>query len=177
MSEQSDSPNAPAPNPPGDFTTSTFFTSPSTYLTLVTYLLPLLNLIFGEDVSAPAEAVANAAPIIATAVLLVMRNRAKVVVTEANLELAKGRMAFAAHSIPMMVAGKPVDLQDIELRLVQIESSLADILVPEDDEDDVGDVDENKDKVAYSTHIPRTKSGKIDGRTAAGKAAIAAGME
>jgi hypothetical protein len=87
-----ESPVHPAPEPPGDFATSAFWTSPSSWLTITSYLLPILNLLFGRDVSEVAQAAANLGPIVATAVLLYSRARAKEVVTRANLELAKLRM-------------------------------------------------------------------------------------
>lgn len=81
--------STPPPADPNAFTANSFFTSPSTYLTLITYLLPILNMVFGQDVSEVAQAFANAAPIIATGILLVARNRQQIALVQANTVLAR----------------------------------------------------------------------------------------
>lgn len=94
---------APAPDP-GAFTASSFFTSPSTYLTLVTYLLPILNMVFGQDVSETAQAFANASPIIATGILLVARNRQQIARVHANTTLAQIAATPAAAPVPIVAS-------------------------------------------------------------------------
>lgn len=120
MSNQyADTAGALAPEDIPAFKTSTFWTSPSTYLTLVTYLLPLLNIAFGRDVSALAEAVANMAPIVATGILLVMRNIAQGRVTQANLELSKLKLASGSY-VPRD-GRKEERLDDLERRMCALE--------------------------------------------------------
>lgn len=91
----STSPVTPSPAPAGDFTSSSFWTSPSSYITIATYLLPILTGIFHKDFSKYAQAVAELAPLVATAVLLIMRGLHKRTVIMSNTTLALQRTQFA----------------------------------------------------------------------------------
>ncbi len=92
----SDQPVNPPANPPGDFAVNSIWTSPSLYLTLATYLLPLLTMIFHRDVSAVVQAIAQAAPGIATVALLIARVLHKNTIIKANAGLAAERMRVTA---------------------------------------------------------------------------------
>lgn len=107
----------PAPDP-GAFTANSFFTSPSTYLTLVTYLLPILNMVFGQDVSEVAQAFANAAPVVATGILLVARNRQQISRVQANTVLAQ--LAAAPAPVANTFIGRHA-LPDAEERIAALE--------------------------------------------------------
>lgn len=91
-----DTPSVPATEPPGDFTTGSFWASPSTWITITTYLLPILTAVFHRDFSAQAKAIAQIAPMIATGVLLLARNLHKREVIRANLHLASLRLEHNA---------------------------------------------------------------------------------
>lgn len=90
--DNTDQPVATPTAPPGDFTTGAFWESPSTYLALSSYLLPLLSLIFHKDFSVAAKAISEFAPIFATGVLMLMRNLHKREVIKANAQLALQRL-------------------------------------------------------------------------------------
>ena len=91
----STSPVTPSPAPAGDFTSSSFWTSPSSYITIATYLLPILTGIFHKDFSQYAQAVSQLAPLVATAVLLIMRGLHKNTVVTSNMELTLQRTHFS----------------------------------------------------------------------------------
>lgn len=92
------SPVVPAPAPPGDFGTSSVWTSPSTYITAISYLLPILSTIFHKDFTQYAQAISQAAPIVATAILLVARNLHKREVIRANAQLAVERLGHTEQA-------------------------------------------------------------------------------
>ena len=86
------SPVMPAPTPVGDFGSSAFWTSPSSYITIATFLLPVLATVFHKDFTQYAQAISQLAPLVATAVLLVMRGSHKRAVLVANTQLAIVRL-------------------------------------------------------------------------------------
>lgn len=98
------SPAAPAPIPPGDFTNSSVWTSPSTYLTLSTYLLPLFTLIFKDNANAVVNAVVGIAPIVATLVLVIQRNQNHRNVQQLNAQLTVQRMAKEPEAMTVVEA-------------------------------------------------------------------------
>lgn len=81
-----------------DPTSSAFWTSPSSYVTVATYLLPILSTLFHKDFSSYAQAISQLAPLVATAVLLVMRGQHKKAVIAANAAVQVAKVHVLADA-------------------------------------------------------------------------------
>lgn len=81
--------NTPVGEAPGYVTVSPIWTSPSTYIAISSYILPVLALVFHRDFSAQAKVLVDAAPGVATVVLLIMRQLHRTAVIKANVRLAE----------------------------------------------------------------------------------------
>ena len=121
----STSPVTPSPAPAGDFTSSSFWTSPSSYITIATYLLPILTGIFHKDFSQYAQAVSQLAPVIATAVLLIMRGLHKRTVITSNTTLALQRTQHAFENALSSAADNNQIAARIATLEVQVDTFLA----------------------------------------------------
>lgn len=90
------------PTPPittvPDPTSSAFWTSPSSYITLSTVILPIITMIWHKDTSAAAKAIAEAAPLLAAVALLVMRGLHKRAVIAANATVQTEKVRAAADA-------------------------------------------------------------------------------
>lgn len=90
------------PTPPvettPDPTSSAFWTSPSSYITVATYVLPILSTILHKDFSQYAQAISQLAPLVATAVLLVMRGQHKKAVIAANAAVQVAKVHAVADA-------------------------------------------------------------------------------
>ena len=121
----STSPVTPSPAPAGDFTSSSFWTSPSSYITIATYLLPILTGIFHKDFSQYAQAVSQLAPLVATAVLLIMRGLHKDTVVTSNMTLALQRTQHAFDNALSSAADNNHTAARIATLQVQVDTLLA----------------------------------------------------
>ena len=124
--DPSTSPVAPSSAPAGDFTSSSFWTSPSSYITIATYLLPILTGVFHRDFSQYAQAIAQLAPLVATAVLLVMRGLHKRTVITANASLALQRTQHAFDNALSSAA----DNSQIAARIATMQAQVDAFLAP-----------------------------------------------
>ena len=111
------------PTPPvettPDPTSSAFWTSPSSYLTLSTYLLPVLSLLFHKDFSQYAQAISQLAPLVATAVLLIMRGQHKKAVIAANAQVQVAQVQAVADA----VAHRRQLVHDAKMQALQLASA------------------------------------------------------
>lgn len=120
----STSPVTPSPTPAGDFTSSSFWTSPSSYITIATYLLPILTGVFHKDFNQYAQAVAELAPLVATAVLLIMRGLHKRTVITSNMTLALQRTQYAFDNALSSAA----DNNQLAARIVTLQTEVDTII-------------------------------------------------
>lgn len=107
------------PTSTGDFTTGSFWQSPSTWVALASYLLPIASTVFHKDLSSYAQAIAEIGPVLATAVLLAARSLHKREVVRQNAHLAQQRASIAhERQLTAIQAKAQTDLQ-VKLALVQ----------------------------------------------------------
>lgn len=107
------------------FQITSVWQSPSTYITLATYIIPDINLAVGRDVGDLVLALANLAPLVATAILLVGRVIAHNRVTAANLRLTELKVEVAKGYTPQD-GEHETRLDALELRYAELEELIGD---------------------------------------------------
>ena len=112
-SDPSVQPLTPPSDPPGDFTSTPIWQSPSTWLTLSTYLLPLFTLIFKDNAPAVVEAVVAIGPLLATVILVIQRNANHRQLVQANANLAQSRMQQTTELVKAQTAKYPPSGNDM----------------------------------------------------------------